>query len=158
MALWQWKLGAMSYAAWLGCQEFLASSLELGQPITNFLSRLLGKDKKSFIEKGLTSAAVARASELPCNVFSAAGIPGKHMVVKEAACSMQSMCLGTQLSKLVLLPKSGRPSLSRSIWIPSGIANRDFIQNFTQYAFKVKGQPDCCMLGGNLDPNIYILL
>ena len=52
--------------------------------------------------------------------------------VEEAASSMLSMCLGNLLSKLVLQPKSGRPPLFRGIWTLSGIASRDYAQNFTQ--------------------------
>ena len=70
--------------AWL--QRVLALSLELGQPITNFLSRPLGMDRKSFIQKKLTSAAVARVT---MQHFPAAGIPGKHTVHGSRRGSMQ---------------------------------------------------------------------
>ena len=70
--------------AWL--QRVLTLSLELGQPITNFLSRPLGKDKKSFRERGLTSAAVAR---MTLQHFTAAGILGKHTVHGSRRGSMQ---------------------------------------------------------------------
>ena len=60
---------------WL--QKVMVLSLELGQPVTNFLSRPLGKDKKAFIERKLTSAAVAKVT---LQHFSAAGIQGKHTV------------------------------------------------------------------------------
>lgn len=69
---------------WL--QNVLALSLDLGQPVTNFLSRPLGKDKKSFIERRLTSAAVARVT---LQHFSAAGIEGKHTVHGSRRGSMQ---------------------------------------------------------------------
>ena len=70
--------------AWL--QKAVALSSELGQPIINFLTRPLGKDKKSFMERGLTSAAVARVD---MQYFSAAGIPGKHTVHGSERGSMQ---------------------------------------------------------------------
>ena len=70
--------------SWL--QKLLTLSLELGQPITNFLSRPLGKDKKSFRERRLTSAAIAT---ITMQRFSAAGVLGKHTVHGSRRGSMQ---------------------------------------------------------------------
>ena len=64
----------------------LVLSWELGQPITNFLSRPLGKDKKSFSERRLTSAAVARITQ---QQFGAASITSKHTVHGSRRGSMQ---------------------------------------------------------------------
>ena len=66
--------------------SMMVLSLELGQPITNFLSRPLGKDKKSFLERKLTSAAVAR---ITLQQFRGAGINGKHTVHGSRRGSMQ---------------------------------------------------------------------
>ena len=70
--------------AWL--QRVVAMSLDVRQPITNFLTRPLGKDKTIFSEKSLTSAAVAR---IISHHFPAASITGKHTVHGSRRGSMQ---------------------------------------------------------------------
>ena len=70
--------------AWL--QRLVVLCLDVRQPITNFTTRPLNKDKKAFSEKGLTSAAVA---EITAQHFSAARISGKHIVHGSRRGSMQ---------------------------------------------------------------------
>ena len=80
------------------------------------------------------------------------------MVVGEAACNMLFMCQASLPSKRELLRELELLLLSNLTWILSGIANSDYNQYLTKYAFKGYGHPDCCMLGGSRDPSMYMPL
>ena len=70
--------------SWL--ERLIVLSLDVRRPITNFVTRPLGKDKKTFSESGLTSAAVIRVI---AQHFSAGQISGKHTVHGSRRGSMQ---------------------------------------------------------------------